>query len=72
MSKRILISGITGFVGAYLARELLNQGNEVFGLIRRRSDSSKPKLLKELGIYDDIKFIHSEISESQSSVGNFL
>lgn len=63
MSKRILISGITGFVGAYLARELLNQGNEVFGLIRRRSDSSKPKLLKELGIYDDIKFIHSEISE---------
>jgi GDPmannose 4,6-dehydratase len=63
MSKRILISGITGFVGGYLARELLNQGNEVFGLIRRRSDSSKPKLLNELGIYDEIKFIHSDITE---------
>jgi GDPmannose 4,6-dehydratase len=63
LSKRILISGISGFVGAYLARELLKQGNEVFGLIKRRSDSSRPKLLKELGIYDDIKFIHSDISE---------
>ncbi len=63
MPKRILISGISGFVGGYLARELLKQGNEVFGIIRRRSDSSKPKLLKELGIYDDIEFINSDISE---------
>jgi GDPmannose 4,6-dehydratase len=63
LSKRILISGISGFVGGYLARELLKQGHEVFGLIRKRSDSSKPKLLKELGIYDDIQFVHSDISE---------
>ncbi len=63
MSRRVLITGISGFVGGYLAKELINQGNEVYGIIRRRSDSHKPKLLKELGVYDDIKFIHSDITE---------
>src|SRR3989344_1248927 len=32
--KRVLITGITGFIGAELAHRLLEQGYEVFGLVR--------------------------------------
>ncbi|MBN1680447.1 MAG: GDP-mannose 4,6-dehydratase [Anaerolineae bacterium] len=37
MAKRALITGITGQDGSYLAEFLLNQGYEVFGLVRRTS-----------------------------------
>ncbi|HVO70110.1 MAG TPA: GDP-mannose 4,6-dehydratase [Aggregatilineaceae bacterium] len=37
MSKRALITGITGQDGSYLAEFLLDQGYEVFGLVRRTS-----------------------------------
>ncbi len=37
MSKRALITGITGQDGSYLAEFLLQQGYEVFGLVRRTS-----------------------------------
>ena len=34
---KVLITGITGFAGSYLAEYLLNQGHEVFGALRWRS-----------------------------------
>jgi GDPmannose 4,6-dehydratase len=37
LSKRALITGITGQDGSYLAELLLNEGYEVFGMIRRLS-----------------------------------
>ena len=37
MSKRALITGITGQDGSYLAELLLEKGYEVHGLIRRSS-----------------------------------
>ena len=37
MSKRALITGITGQDGSYLAELLLENGYEVFGLVRRLS-----------------------------------
>jgi GDPmannose 4,6-dehydratase len=37
MTKRALITGITGQDGSYLAEFLLEQGYEVFGLVRRSS-----------------------------------
>ncbi len=37
MTKRALITGITGQDGSYLAEFLLEQGYEVFGLVRRTS-----------------------------------
>jgi GDPmannose 4,6-dehydratase len=37
MSKRALITGITGQDGSYLAEFLLGQGYDVFGLVRRTS-----------------------------------
>lgn len=38
--KRALITGVTGQDGSYLAEFLLQQGYEVFGLVRRSSQSS--------------------------------
>src|SRR5688572_11314943 len=37
MSKRALITGITGQDGSYLAELLLDKGYEVFGAVRRSS-----------------------------------
>lgn len=63
MSKKVLITGISGFVGGYLAKALIDQGHQVFGIIRKRSDSLKPRLLNELGIYEDVTLIQSDIIE---------
>jgi GDPmannose 4,6-dehydratase len=40
MSKRALITGITGQDGSYLAELLLDKGYEVFGVVRRASTSN--------------------------------
>jgi GDPmannose 4,6-dehydratase len=40
MSKRALITGITGQDGSYLAELLLDKGYEVFGLVRRASTTN--------------------------------
>lgn len=37
MNKRVVITGITGQTGSYLAELLLSKGYEVFGLVRRNS-----------------------------------
>ncbi len=37
MSKRIVITGITGFIGSHLAKALLASGAEVFALVRGQS-----------------------------------
>jgi GDPmannose 4,6-dehydratase len=37
MAKRALITGVTGQDGSYLAEFLLDQGYEVFGMVRRSS-----------------------------------
>ncbi|HEV8384921.1 MAG TPA: GDP-mannose 4,6-dehydratase, partial [Candidatus Acidoferrales bacterium] len=37
MTKRALITGVTGQDGSYLAEYLLEQGYKVFGLVRRSS-----------------------------------
>jgi len=41
MAKRVLITGITGQDGSYLAELLLDKGYDVYGMVRR---SSAPNL----------------------------
>lgn len=62
MTKRALITGITGQDGAYLAKLLLEQGYEVYGAYRR-SASMTTWRLKEVGILDQIKFEPFELGE---------
>ena len=62
--KRVLITGISGFVGSYLARYLLDQGAIVHGLIRRRADGTKSKNIDD--IKANVKLIEGDITDITS------
>ena len=64
--QRILITGISGFVGSYLAKKLLDLGAEVYGIIRRRADWSNPNNLVERGIYKDVSLIEGDLVDISS------
>ena len=49
-NKTILITGISGFVGAHLAKRLADNGNEIYGLVRRRADGTIPKNIVDRNI----------------------
>jgi GDPmannose 4,6-dehydratase len=62
MTKRALITGITGQDGAYLAQLLLDKGYEVFGAYRR-SASANLWRLDELGITERVKLVAFDLLE---------
>ncbi len=64
--KRVLVTGITGFVGSYLARALLERGAEVYGTYRRRADGMRPKNLVERDILEDVSLIECDITNISS------
>ena len=67
-THNVLITGITGFVGPYLARQLLNTGNEVIGLLHTHADDQKVKLkrLREMGIIPNIRLLTGDITDLSS------
>jgi len=55
MTKRALITGVTGQDGSYLAELLLEKGYEVYGLVRRLSLSNYERiehLLKDIHLVE--------------------
>lgn len=64
--KRVLITGISGFVGSHMARHLLDTGNEVYGLIRRKADGAKARNLLSQGIHDEVHLIEGDITDVSS------
>lgn len=62
LGKSVLITGVTGQDGAFLARALLQKGYKVYGTLRR-GGSPKTDRLKEFKILDKIIFIPMEITE---------
>jgi len=67
MTKKALISGITGQDGAYLTKLLLQKGYEVAGLLARRSSDTRWRL-RELGVLDSIQLIDADIGDLSSIV----
>lgn len=59
--KKYFITGINGFIGSNLAKRLLDQGNEVRGMVRKTSDL---KFLKGL----DVKLSYGDITDRDSLV----
>ncbi|MEM0906862.1 MAG: GDP-mannose 4,6-dehydratase [Pseudomonadota bacterium] len=67
MTRRALITGITGQDGAYLAQTLLNKGYEVWGLVRRSSHFGiADHRLRWLGIQDDIRYLDANLVDLSS------
>ena len=63
MSKRALITGVTGQDGSYLAEHLLAQGYEVFGIVRR---SSSEKFDRINHIRDRLKLLQADLLDESS------
>jgi len=69
--KNVLITGVSGFVGSYLGRELIRKEANVYGLIRRRADGSTPKNLVDRGIADKINVIEGDLTDITSLANAF-
>lgn len=67
MSKKALITGITGQDGAYLAKLLLEKGYEVSGLIARRSTPTTWRL-EYLGVQDQVNLIEGDLTDISSII----
>jgi GDPmannose 4,6-dehydratase len=67
VSKRALITGITGQDGAYLARLLLEQGYKVFGVNQRKSLPTLGRL-QYLGIVTDVTLLDGDVTDAGSIV----
>lgn len=66
MPPRVLITGLTGQDGSYLAEFLLERGYEVHGLIRR--SSAGPNFRNVAHIVDRIKLIEGDMTDADSLV----
>src|ERR671923_900350 len=66
MSRRALITGITGQDGSYLAELLLDKGYEVFGVIRRASTESVERIAH---LVDRITLVQADLLDQGSLVG---
>lgn len=64
--KNVLVTGISGFVGPYLVKELLRRDARVFGLIRKRADGSVPKNLADKGIDRDVQLLEGDLTDITS------
>ncbi len=67
MTKRALITGISGQDGAYLARLLLEKGYEVYGFQPRRSTDSLWRL-RELHVLDHVRMLNGDLADLSSVV----
>src|SRR3982074_3544740 len=63
MSKRVIITGITGQDGSYLAELLLSKGYEVIGMVRRSSTVNFERLAH---IQDKIEFVAGDLLDEVS------
>jgi GDPmannose 4,6-dehydratase len=61
MKRHALITGVTGQDGAYLAKFLLEQDYEVYGL-RRRTSLPNEDRLRYLGIADHVQLVEATSS----------
>ncbi|MBG0810636.1 GDP-mannose 4,6-dehydratase [Methylosinus sp. H3A] len=67
MTKRALLTGITGQDGAYLAQLLLGKGYEVYGVIRRSSHRGvEDHRLRWLGVADDVHLLDGDLGDLSS------
>jgi len=62
MSKRALVTGVTGQDGSYLCKLLLEKGYEVYGAYRRTASLNLWRL-EELGLADQVRMVPFDLVE---------
>ena len=67
MKKRALITGVTGQDGSYLAEFLLEQGYEVYGMVRR-SSSEKFERIEHLTRENKINLVQGDLLDQLSLI----
>ena len=67
MTKRALITGVTGQDGAYLSQLLLGKGYEVFGLLARRGSDTLWRL-RDLGVDGAVRLIDGDLTDLASLI----
>jgi GDPmannose 4,6-dehydratase len=67
VTKRCLITGITGQDGAYLAKFLLDKGYEVYGAYRRVSTPNFWRL-QSVGIFEKINLVSTDLTDLSSII----
>src|SRR5437773_6630386 len=65
MSKRAVVTGITGQDGSYLAEFLLQKGYEVFGVVRRSSIDNSDRISHLL---EQIRFLQADLLDQSSLI----
>ena len=65
MGKRALVFGVTGQDGAYLARSLINDGYEVFGVSRDR-EITEARGLVRAGVRDRVQLLSASLTDFRS------
>ncbi len=65
MSKRALITGLTGQDGSYLAEFLLQKGYEVTGMVRRSSTVNFERIAH---IQDDVQIVQGDLLDEMSLI----
>ena len=64
--KNVLITGISGFVGSYLAKYLIDNGANVYGLTRWRTVHNPIKNLVDRGIHSEVRLIDGDLTDISS------
>ncbi len=66
MSKKALITGVTGQDGSYLAEFLLDKGYEVYGMVRRTSTFNRERIehLHKQGNSQNFHLIYGDVTDS--------
>jgi len=69
--KNVLITGANGFVGSYLAKELLDDGANVYGFIRPEDMVAMEKNLIDKGINDKLIMLEGDLTDITSLANAF-
>lgn len=62
MTARVLLTGITGYIGQHCAAELLKQGYQVVGTIRSRAKADAPRAaIARVASVERLSFVEADL-----------